>query len=143
MKLLFKFLIITLFIAGCSNKFNKTPEENFIGIWKIEGRSMFNGIQIKIEKEENEIIGRIYKLNDNKFVKLFADSNDIWVSGIERRSNFEFNLTEKKIAKDLFSLYGLSTSQEFKVEFFNKNAFGLAIENSKPLNSKIIYRRIN
>jgi hypothetical protein len=90
MKLLFKFLIFTLFIFGCSNKFNKTPEENFIGIWKIEGRSMFNGIQIKIKKEDNELIGRIYKLNDNKLVQLFADSNDLWVSGIERKSNFEF-----------------------------------------------------
>lgn len=103
---------------------------------------MFNGIQINIEKEDKEFIGRIFKLNDNKLVQLFANSNDIWVSGIERKSNFEFALTEKKMAKDLFSLYGLSTSQEFKVEFFNKNAFGLAIENSKPLNSKIIYRRI-
>ncbi len=143
MKLIFKFLIFTLFISGCSNKLKKTPAENFIGIWKIEGRSMFNGIQIKIEKNENELIGRIYKLNENKFVQLFADSNDVWVSGIERRSNFEFALTEKKIAKDLFSLYGLSTSQEYKVEFFNENAFGLSIDNSKPLNSKIIYRRIN
>lgn len=143
MKLIFNFLIFTLLISGCSNKLKETPAENFIGLWKIEGRSMFNGIQIKIKKEDNELIGRIYKLNDNKLVQLFADSNDIWVSGIERLSNFEFALTEKKIAKDLFSLYGLPTSQEFKVEFFNKNTFGLAVDNSKPLNSKIIYRRIN
>jgi TATA-box binding protein (TBP) (component of TFIID and TFIIIB) len=143
MKLIFKLLIFILFISGCSNKLKETPAENFIGLWKIEGRSMFDGIQIKIEKKENEFIGRIYKLNDNKMVKLFVDSNDIWVSGIERRSNFEFALTEKKIAKDLFTLYGLPTSQEFKVEFFNKNTFGLAVDNSKPLNSKIRYRRIN
>lgn len=92
MKLLFKLLIFTLFISGCSNKFSKTPEENFIGIWKIEGRSMFNGIQIKIEKEDKEFIGRIFKLNDNKLVQLFADSNEIWVSGIERKSQKIFFL---------------------------------------------------
>ena len=47
MKLIFNFLIFTLLISSCSNKLKETPAENFIGLWKIEGRSMFDGIQIK------------------------------------------------------------------------------------------------
>jgi hypothetical protein len=111
-------------ISGCSNKLTETPTENFIGLWKIEGRSMFDGIQIKIEKKENEFIGRIYKLNDNKMVKLFVDSNDIWVSGIERRSNFEFALTEKKSQK-IFLLYTVyQHHKNLKLNFLIKTPLG-------------------
>jgi hypothetical protein len=118
-------------------------DDKFVGLWEIQGRAIFDGIQIKIEKENNNLTGRIYKLNNNKFIKMFADSNDIWVSEITRTSNFEFKLTEKKIAKDLFALYGQSTSQEFKVQFLDDNSFGLAKDNSDPIVSKVIYKRIN
>ena len=55
---------------------------------------------------------------------MFVDSNAIWISGIKRTSNYQFKLTEKKIAKDLFSLYGLGTSNEFKAEFIDENTIG-------------------
>lgn len=136
-------VIIALFIFSCSDKFNKVPDDKFVGLWEIKGRTMFEGIQIKIVKEKSNFTGRITKLNNNKFIKLFADSNDVWVSGISRTSNFEFKLTEKKIAKDLFALYGQSTSQEFKVQFIDDNTFGIANESSDPTTSKVTYKRIN
>jgi hypothetical protein len=135
-------IAITILFFSCSDKLKKIPEDNFVGLWEIQGRSMFDGIQIKIEKENNDLIGRITKLNGNKLVKMFADSNDVWVAGIDRTSNFEFKLTEKKIAKDLFSLYGISTSQDFKVQFINDNTIGLGTESSNPQTSKVIYKRI-
>jgi len=114
-------LFLGLLFCSCSNKFDKVSEEKFIGQWEVKGRKMFEGIQIKIEREDDKLVGRVLKLNDNKLVRMFADSSDVWVSEINRSSNFQFQLTEKKIAKDLFSLYGISSSKEFKVEFIDEN----------------------
>lgn len=142
MKYSFTLLFSLVLFNACSDKYSKVPDEKFVGIWQVQGRSMFDGIEIKIEKADNNLTGRIYKLNDNKFIKMFADSNDVWVSEITRKSNFEFKLTEKKIARDLFSLYGLSTSQEFKAQFIDDNTIGLATESSDPRVSKILYKRV-
>lgn len=136
-------LFIALLLTGCSEKFNKVSEDKFIGIWEIKGVSMLEGMQIRIQNENNQLIGRIYKLNENKYVEMFADSSDIWISDIKRNSNYEFKLTENKIGKELFSVYGLKTSEDFKVEFIDENTFGIAGENSDPLKSSRIYRRIN
>jgi hypothetical protein len=136
-------LITVLLLFSCSDKFDKVSEDKFIGLWEIKGKSLTNGMQIKIERENNELIGRIYKLNDNKYVKLFADSNAVWISEIKRANNYEFNLKENKIAKELFALYGQSTSQEYKVQFIDDNTIGLATGNSDPTASKEQYRRIN
>ena len=135
-------LISGLLIVGCQDKMKEVPEDKFIGHWEIKGRNMFEGIQIKIERNENQLVGRITRLNDNKFVKIFAETNDIWVSEIRRSSNFEFMLTERKIGKDLFSLYGLSTSQKFTAQFIDDNTIGLGVETSDPQDSKIIYKRV-
>jgi hypothetical protein len=135
-------LIIVLLVTGCKNSFEEVPEEKLIGTWELKGRGMFDGIQIKVQKENNKITGRIVKLNDNKMVKMFADVNDVWVSEIRRTSNFEFRLIEKKIARELFSLYGLPTSQEFKVEFLDDNTLGLGADNSDPQHTTITYKRV-
>lgn len=137
-------LLITLFLYNCtSSNFQKVPEEQFVGIWELKGRSMFDGIKIKIEKnDDSELIGRIIELNENKYVKMFADSNDIWVSKISRSSNFQFKLTEKKIGKDIFSLYGLSTSTEYKVEFIDSTTIGLSESNSDPSKSDVVYKKV-
>lgn len=132
-----------LLLFSCSDKFEKVSEDKFIGLWKIKGKSLTEGMQIKIERENNELVGRIYKLNDNKYVKLFADSNAVWVSEINRVNNYEFNLKENKIAKELFAAYGQSTSQEYTVQFIDDNTIGLAKGNSKPTASDEQYRRIN
>lgn len=130
-------------ISGCTDKLKQTSEEKFVGLWEVSGRRMFEGIQIEIKKEDGKLMGRIFKLNKNKLVNLFADSSDVWVSDIKRLSNFEFRITEKKIARDLFSMYGLSTSQDFSAEFIDDNTIGISAESADPLKSKMIYKRIS
>lgn len=139
-----KFLLITILSLcfSCQNK-SHVPDDKFVGVWELKGRSMFEGIQIKIERKEDKFTGRIIKLNDNKYIKMFADSNDVWISEIKRASSYQFRLTEKKIARDLFSLYGLPTSQEFKVEFIDDNTLGLASDSADPLKSQVTYTRIH
>ena len=140
-KITFLFLI-TLLTCSCNGKFNKISEDKFVGIWEIKGADVIEGIQIKIQRENNNLIGRVYKLNDNKYVKLFEDSDEVFVSGIERYSNYQFKLTENKVGKTLFSLYGQKTSQEFIVQFIDDNTIGLALESSNPFQSTRIYKRV-
>jgi len=137
-------VFLGLVIFSCDkSKFNKTPIDNFVGVWKLQGRPMFEGIKIKIEKNEtNEFVGKVFSINDDKYVKMFVDSADLWVTSIKQSSNFEFSLTEKKIGSELFTLYGQDTKTEFKVQFIDKNIFGLETGSSDPTKSKIIYIRI-
>lgn len=135
-------LIIVVLFYSCSNKYNTVQEDKFIGIWELTGRTMFDGIQIKIDRENKELVGRVYKVNTNKYVNLFVDSNAVWTSEIKRSSNFEFDIKENKIAKELFGVYGQSTSQEFKVQFIDDNTIGLATGSSDPLKSIVQYKRI-
>ncbi len=133
-----------ILMSNCdSSKLHKTPIENFEGIWELSGRPMFDGIRIKIEKEKpDKLIGRVISLNDNMYVKMFSSPNDIWVTNINRTSNFDFKLTERKIGSELFSIYGLNTSQEFKVVFIDENTIGIGTGNSKPSDSSIKYIRV-
>ncbi len=142
-RLLFLVIITTLLQSCDSNKLKPTPIDNFIGTWELKGRSMFNGLKIKIEENQNgELIGKVVQLNDNKYVNMFIEINDSWITRVKRSSNFEFKITEKKIGSDLFSLYGLSTSSEFKVEFIDENTIGLSSDGD-PIKSSITYSRIN
>ena len=133
------FLFLMCLFAGCAEK---VSDDTFVGTWELKGRSKFEGIRIKIEKHDDAFTGRIVKLNGNKLVKMFADSSDVWVSGIQRVSDFEFKLTERKLAADLFSLYGQSTSQDFKAQFIDANTIGLATEGADPKNSSVLYKRV-
>ncbi|TRX59038.1 hypothetical protein FNH22_10945 [Fulvivirga sp. M361] len=128
-------------LIGCSDKYSRVDDEKFVGTWRLEGRSMFDGITIEIARNDNgELIGRIQKLNDNKYIQMFANIGDTWVSDISRNSNFQFRMTEKKIARELFGLYGLSSSTEFKVEFINENTIGLST-GGDPTESSVRYVR--
>ena len=54
-------------------------------VWaeELKGRPMYDGIRIKIEKKKKDnLAGRVVALNDNKYVKLFVEKDDIWVPGI-------------------------------------------------------------
>ena len=73
---------------------------------------------------------------------MFVEQNDIWIKEIKRASNFKFKLTEKKIGNALFSIYGQKTTKEYKIEFIDKNTFGLATKNSDPQKSKVRYKRV-
>ncbi len=130
------------FFTGCSDKLERVPDEQFIGIWQLEGRSMFNSMEIDISRnEKGKLVGRISKLNDNKYIKIFANIGDIWIADISRSSNYHFRITEKKIARELFGLYGLSSTNEFKAEFIDQNAFGIS-DNGNPIESSVRYVRI-
>ncbi|WP_066627882.1 hypothetical protein [Labilibacter marinus] len=142
-----RFLIVILSVvvySSCnSDKLQKVSEDQFIGIWELHGRTMFEGIKIEIKKTpEKGLTGRVVKLNENKYVEMFMELNDVWISEIQRSSNYEFLLTEKKIAKELFSLYGISSSNDFKVEFIDTNKFGLAKNNSDPTKSEVFYKKV-
>lgn len=138
----FKCLLISLLLIGCTGKMKEVPADKFIGLWELKGRNMFDGIQIRIERQNDKLTGRIVRLNENKLVQMFADTSDIWVSEISRSSNFQFRLTERKIARDLFALYGLSTSQEFRTEFIDDNTIGLGTDSSDPQSATIVYKRV-
>ena len=139
-----KIIYISLFALltlGCSDKFERVDDEQFLGTWTLQGRSMFDGLTIEISRsDDGKLVGHLKQLNDNKYVKMFANSGDTWISDISRSSNFQFRLTEKKIARELFGLYGLSSSTEFKVEFIDENTIGLS-SSSDPLKSSVKYVR--
>lgn len=134
--------MIGLLVSGCNDKMTEVPLDKFVGLWELKGRSMFDGIQIRIESQNEKLTGKIVRLNDNKLVKMFADTSDVWVSDISRSSNFQFRVTERKIARDLFSVYGLSTSQEYRTEFIDDNTIGLGTDSSDPQKATIIYKRV-
>ncbi len=143
--LIFPIFFLLLSFSSCgSSKLTETPMEKFSGKWELQGRSMFEGIQIELisDKNSDDFKGKVIKTNENKYVKLFVDSGDTWVSSIRRTSNYQFELTEKKIGSELFSLYGQSTSTIYRVEFIDENTFGLSMNNANPTQSKIIYKKI-
>ena len=138
-------LFFSLIITSCNtSKLHQTPIENFEGTWELSGRSIFDGIKVEISKDDSgKLIGKVVTLNDNKYVKMFVEINDTWITEITRTSNFEFKLKEEKIGSVLFSIYGLGTTQEYKVQFIDKNTIGLGSDNSNPSNSSIKYIRVN
>ncbi|PWH85068.1 hypothetical protein DIT68_10530 [Brumimicrobium oceani] len=101
---------------------SETPDSQFIGKWKLSERGMLEGIEIEISKDKKgNFIGLVTKLNDDKYVNMFMEKGDKLLSAIKRNSNFEFVITEKKIAAPLFSAYGQSTTTEFKAVFSGTN----------------------
>lgn len=132
-RILFFFSLFLFF--GCdSSKLSKTPENQFIGKWKLTNRSMLEGIEVQIQKDENQkLSGIITKLNDNKYVNLFCELGDQFISSVKRTSNYQFQITEKRIAAPLFSIYGQETSQIVDVEFVNKNKIKLGTNGSNGI----------
>jgi hypothetical protein len=136
-------LILTILITtfSCSQKYDIVDDEQFVGTWQLDGLSMYNEMTIKISRNSNkELVGHVQKLNDNKYIKMFVNPGDVWVSNISRSSNFQFRLTETKIARELFGLYGLGSSTEYKVEFIDNDTIGLTTD-SNPTSSSIRYVR--
>ena len=133
-------LIVILFIAtSCdSSKTSKTSESQFVGKWVVSERGMFDGIEIEIKKQsEGGYFGEISKLNDNKYVLMFMEKGDKFISSIKRKSNFEFTVNEIKIASPLFSAYGQSTTAEFKATFDGKDKIMLGNNGSSGFYTRI------
>jgi len=134
--------LLFLLLISCSGNFERVSKDQFVGKWELHGRSMFEGIIIKIDKKDDGTLqGKIERLNDNQYVKMFAKEGDIWISDIARSSNFRFKITEKKLAKELFGLYGMSSSVEFNAEFITPDKIGISRTN-KPAESSIYYNRV-
>lgn len=121
----------------------KVSTDDFIGVWSLEGRDMLQDVQVEIFKnEKGELKGKIVSINENKYVKLFVEEGDNWISNISRTSNNGFNITERKVGHQLFTLYGQETSKEYRAMFLNKNTLLLGGKNLKPANAKIKYIRV-
>ena len=136
-------ILATVLFSCDTSKLQETPMHGFVGVWELSGRSMFEGIKVEIKaKKDGGYIGHIVELNSNKYVTMFAEVGDVWVSGIERKSNHEFILKEKKLASPLFSSYGISTTTEYKVEFIDQATLGLGSGSSDPSVSTNVYRRV-
>ena len=140
--LLFTFFV--LLVSSCDgNKFQEVKIDGFEGTWEVKGRKMFEGITIQIKKNEHgEFQGEVVSINDNKYVKMFSEPGDQWVSAIKRVSNYEFKLTEKKIGSALFSVYGLDSSKDFRVQFIDENTIGLSTGGADPQSSLVRYVRV-
>ena len=133
-------LCIMVFYGCSSGAFQKVSEDKFIGIWEIIGRKNLEGIQIEIQKNnKKELEGRVIKRNNNKLVNMFIDSNEVFIKRIERASNYQFVLVEKKLGHTLFSIYGIDTEAKYEVEF-NGEAFINFSKNSD--NKKVGYKKV-
>lgn len=136
-------IIIALSFLSCdTNHLSKTSIDQFNGIWELKGRSLFNEIQIEIKIDKTgKVSSEVIKLNNNKYVELFLSEGDEWVKSIRRNSNFEFVITELKLAAPLFAIYGNSKTKEWNAVFKNKDCFGIS-ENKNPEKSSIEYCRV-
>ena len=133
MRLVLPFLALLLILQSCSSElFKEVPEDDFIGHWKLEKRGIFDGIEIEIARnEDDKLKGKISKLNDNKYVQMFMEKEDNFIKKIKRYSNTEFDLTERKIAAPLFSIYGESTSNKVQVHFHHKDTIYIGEKGNK------------
>ena len=142
--ILFIFSWFSLLLVSCDvEKMEKKSMDLFQGVWELKGRTIFEDVQIKIEKNEiGQLKGKVVKLNNNKYVQMFVEIGDPWITEIKRRSNYEFTLSEKKIASQLFAVYGQSTTAEFKVQFIDEDTFGLGSDDENPKETGVVYSRV-
>lgn len=138
-RLLFVFGVL-FFTSSCEDtKLTKISDSNFIGNWELKDRGILEGIEIEIARDEKgELHGEITKLNDNKYVNLFMEVGDQLLTGIRRNSNYEFTITEKKIAAPLFSSYGQSTSKDYKSIFDGENKIVLGKKGAEGFYVRIL-----
>lgn len=143
LKLLFAFTLLLTIVSCDVDSIKKTSMDEFVGEWELKGRSMLDGVQIDIQKNNSgQLVGKVKKINENKFVRLFVEEDDTWISSIKRSSNSEFKLSEKKVGNALFATYDLSTSKEYKVQFIHRDTIALGTKSKDPRKSKVFYIRI-
>lgn len=137
------YCILSFFLLfSCSDEYQKKELTDFNGTWMVQGAGITDSVQFTIEIQEDRVTSQITQLNSNKWVKDFSVVGDKWVSTIERESNYQFKLKEKKIASDLFSLYDLSTSASYFVQFAHPDTICLSSSKSKILKSTHRYVRV-
>ena len=115
---LFILAALVILISCEGTKYTKISESNFAGTWLLHSDNIFDSLEIELKEDPKKgFIGEVVRLNTNKYVQLFMESGDIFISNIERKSNFEFIFKIKKIAAPLFSSYGEKTTIEHTVTF--------------------------
>ncbi len=129
----YKLLIcVAIIITSCDiSKLSQTPMSKFIGVWRVEDHSILNNCELIISYKSKSLKGRLIKLNQNKLVNLFCDTNTIIISSIARKSNFQFIVKEKLIASELFSSYNISSEKNIEAEFKSENTIILKKPESK------------
>lgn len=146
MKSLVCIIVLLLALFACdTGKFSEVPENRFIGTWELQGRGMLEGVRVKIARnEDGDLEGRVVQRNDNKYVQFFVDSNAVLMTGIERRSNFEFTLSENKVGHELLGAYDVETETAFAAQFLDRNTIVLttAANTSNIKASKVRYVRV-
>lgn len=112
------FIIVATLMSCETSKLNKIDKDQFLGQWRLNRSGITDKIQFEIKKKDNgELYGEIIQLNDNKYVQLFMEEGDQFVKNIKRSSNYEFTISESRIAAPLFSAYGQNTTDQFKATF--------------------------
>ena len=141
-KSLLMLAICIMTLAGCT-KWNYVEDNLFEGEWELKGRGFLESMKVKIERSEGALVGTVtQKPEGNKYAELFMSVGDKWVKSISRSSNYSFKLKESRVAAPLFSSYGVSTSEEFRVQFISPDKFGLTTGSSDPKKSAIYYERV-
>ena len=120
-------IVFTCILSSCKYKY--VEDNKFIGEWVFKGKKNLDGLQIIISNSNNGYVGRITKLPNSPVFKSYLNINDIWITSIERTSNFEFKISEKKIASDLFSEYGMPSIRKYKAVFVSDNRIDLFEDN--------------
>lgn len=119
-------ILLTFVVFSCdTSKLSETPIKQFAGVWIAKDRPLIGGVQFEIVETKGLLEGRIVKLNGNKLVNLFSSEGDVLISGITRRSNYQFNIFEKHVAAPLFSTYDLPSSAQLTAEFHGRNEIWL------------------
>lgn len=121
-KILSIFAIV--FIFTCCNRY--IDHFKIEGYWRIiKADDSSKGTVICISKKKDVYVGRIYKKNDNKYVKLLVDSNDVLFTSIYKLSKVQYKFVKTKIGATLLSDYGLSTEQEYSAMTDNADTLKL------------------
>lgn len=136
-------LLSLILLSSCA-KWNHVDDQLFVGEWELKGRGFYEGMHVKIERKGSKLVGYVSQIPEgNIYARDYMKIGDKWVKSISRASNYAFRLTESRIAADLMSSYGLSTSEEYRVQFISPDRFGLTTGTADPKKSKIYYERIS
>jgi hypothetical protein len=134
--------LLLFLLTAFSCKFNYIDKSDFEGTWELTGRPGVSGMLVEISQRNDRYTGTIVRPPDAKELAGFLQEGSLWISSIQRNSNFQFIIVEKRPAETLMHQYDLPTVTEWHVEFIHKDTLGLSRGESDPQNSKIRYIRV-
>jgi hypothetical protein len=137
-------LLGSIILNSCVD-YKHVDEKHFLGTWELCGRDMYSDMTIKITEENNLMTGHVVSPPTSNEGQLFIKKNDIWITSINRSTDYYFELSEKKIANKLFSMYELDTSSIFYATFSEDNDrifLHKKTPNTSNQKSDIYYKRV-